>query len=420
MSTRKNSGQRRSCWIAPLTLCLAAGLASSACAQVDDAVPPQPGQAQPPLAQPEKTSVLQFESIAHDFGRIMDTKDVEHTFRFTNTGGSTVILGEPKGSCGCTIPKLTKYEYAPGEAGEVKVVFKPAGKAGPKNTQTITVSYHDSAAPNEMQPATTLTVNAEVRTAVSVDPKPQVSFGEVVQGQPATQIVTVTGIAPDFEVTYASIARSRLFNVKVLGTEPVEINGEKVRQTKIELALKDTSKRGKMQSIVTFRTNDPQVQLASVQVDAEVVGDIKVLPPRLNIGAVEPKQAFERTIKVMSRGKKPFKIVNIEQSANPPLASPLTFDIKPMDEAEGVGYTVMVKGVGPEALGSLNASLKIKTDVDEPLEVAAVGAVRPPPPMPPTGPMGPTIESPGAGSPTPQLETTLTPSGTQTAPQKRP
>ncbi len=417
MNTRKNSGRTLShrCWIAPLALCLAAGMATTACGQVDDS-------GQPAAPQVERKSVLQFDSVAHDFGRIMDTKDVEHVFHFKNTGESTVILSEPKGSCGCTVPKLAKYEYAPGEAGEIKIVFKPAGKAGPKNTQTITVSYHDSAAPNEAQTPTTLTINAEVRTAVNIEPKGSVSFGEVVQGQPATQIVTVTGIAPDFDVTYASIARSRVFDVKLLGVETVEVNGEQMRQAKAELTLKNSSKRGRMASLVTFRTNDPSVPLASVQVDAEVVGDIKVLPPRLNIGAVEPKQSFERTIKVMSRGRKPFKIVDIEQSANPPLASPLAFDIKPMEEAEGIGYTVLVKGTGPEAVGSLNATLKVKTDVEEPLEVVAVGAVRPPPPMPPSGPMGPTLDLPGAPTTVtaPGTNTTTPAGGDVTPPSKRP
>ncbi len=413
MSTRKNPVLVRSA----LAILLACGMAAPAMAQVDDT-----GQPTAPVQPAPKESVIKFESTSHDFGRIMDTKDVEHIFRFTNTGPTTIVLNEPKGSCGCTVPKLTKYEFASGEAGEIKVIFKPAGKAGPKNTQTITVTYHDSSAPNEMQPATTLTVNAEVRTAVTIEPKNSVSFGEVVQGQSAKQIVTVTGITPDFDVTYASIARSRLFDLKLLGTEVVEVNGEKLRQAKAELTLKDTAKRGRLQSIVTFRTTDPAVALASIQVDAEVVGDIKVLPPRLNVGAVEPRQNFERSIKVMSRGGKPFKITNIEQNATPTFAKPLEFDIKPLDAAEGIGYNVMVKGVGPEQIGSLNASLKIVTDADEPIEVSAVGAVRPPPPMPPTGPMGPSIDPPGTVPSTPPpapgtTETTSGPRGTETKPK---
>lgn len=415
MSTRKNPAHvcfAASSWAKALVL--SAGLALPAMAQVDDTRPP----AAPPAAPvvPARESVLKFDSVAHDFGRIMDTKDVDHVFHFTNTGPSTVILNEPKGSCGCTVAKMNKFEYAPGESGEVKVTFKPAGKAGPKNTQTVTVSYHDTGAPGEAQPSNTLTINAEVRTAVSVEPKGSVSFGEVVQGQPAKQIVTVTGISPEFDVTYASIARSRVFDVKLLGVETVEVNGEKMRQAKAELTLKDATKRGRMQSIVTFRTNDTQVPLASVQVDAEVVGDIKVLPPRLNIGAVEPKQNFERTIKVSSRGGKPFKITGIDQTSNPPLATPLAFDIKPMEAAEGVGYTVIVKGVGPDQVGSINATLKVKTDADEPLEVSAVGAVRPPPPMPPTGPMGPSIEP--AGTTTAPPTSTTGPAGTETRPGK--
>jgi hypothetical protein len=380
-------------------LAAVAGLAVPACAQVDDTHP-----AQPPAASPDQPaqSALAFDSVMHDFGRIMDTADVEHVFKFTNKGESTVILTEPKGSCGCTVPKLAKFEYSPGESGEIKVIFKPAGKAGPKNTQTITVNYHDTSRPNEPMPGATLTIQAEVRTAVSVEPKGALSFGEVVQGASPTQVITVTGIDPEFAVTYVSAARSRLFGTRILETKDVEINGEKLRQSRVEVTLKDTSKRGRMQSLATFRTTDPNVQLASLQIDAEVVGDIKVLPARLNIGAVEPKQTFERTFKVMSRGGKPFKITGIEQAS---ASGQMTFDTpKPLDAAEGVGYSVVLKGVSPEAVGSLDATITVKTDVEEKLEIKAVGAVRPPPPLPPTGPMGPTLEPPGPS-------TTTTPPG---------
>ncbi|MFM9996269.1 MAG: DUF1573 domain-containing protein [Phycisphaerales bacterium] len=371
---------------APLALWLACGLAAPAWGQVAD--DPTHGA---PAPAPAAQGHLKFEAITHDFGRIMDTKDVEHVFRFTNAGPSSVVLNEPKGSCGCTIPKMAKFDYAPGESGEIKVIFKPAGKAGARQTQSVTVSYQDSADQATIMPTSTLTIFADVRTAVSVEPKGQVSFGEVVEGKPATQVVTVTGIHPDFNVTYASIARSRMFGVKLLGVDTVEIEGEKVRQAKVELTLKDSSSRGRVQSIVTFRTNDPQVPLASVQVDADVVGDIKLMPPRLNIGAVEPKQAFTRAFKVVSRQGKPFKITGIEQGAG---SGALTFDITPIEAAEGVGYNVAVKGTGPEQVGAINATLTVKTDADTAMEVTVLGAVRPPPTLPKTGPMGPSVEPP--------------------------
>lgn len=387
-----------------LGLAAACGLASPAAGQVRESDHP----AAPAAPQPAATNHLKFDRLDHDFGKIMDTADVEHVFRFTNVGDTTILLNEPKGSCGCTVPKMTKFEYAPGESGEIKVIFKPAGKAGARNTQTVTVSYHDTARPNEMTPTTTLTIFADVRTAVSVEPKGQVSFGEVIQGGTAKQVVTVTGIKPDFDVTYASVARSRAFDVKLLGVEPVEIDGEHLRRATLEVTLKDTSRRGRMSSIVTVRTTDPQVPLASVQLDAEIVGDIKVLPPRLNLGALEPKAAFERVFKVQSRAGTPFKILGIDQSGT---SQPLTFDITPMDAGEGVGYSVRVKGVGPSEVGSVSATLKVKTDTDEPMEVALVGAVRPPPPMPVTGPMGPTIDL----APPP---TFTDPAGTHTVPPK--
>lgn len=80
--------------------------------------------------------VMTFEKTEHDFGTIKQGTNVEHLFKFTNTGDAPLIVSEAKGSCGCTVPTFTKDPIAPGETGEMLVKFNGSGQ----NQRTISVN----------------------------------------------------------------------------------------------------------------------------------------------------------------------------------------------------------------------------------------------------------------------------------------
>ena len=66
-------------------------------------------------------------------------------FRFKNSGGEVVTITSVKPSCGCTTAELAKAQYAPGETGEIKAVFKFNGGVGPQE-KTILVTTSDAPA----------------------------------------------------------------------------------------------------------------------------------------------------------------------------------------------------------------------------------------------------------------------------------
>lgn len=85
--------------------------------------------------------IMTFDKIEHDFGTINEGAIVEHTFRFTNTGKSPLVIVSAKGSCGCTVPKWPRETIAPGETGEFLVAFNSNGKPNLQNKQvTITAN----------------------------------------------------------------------------------------------------------------------------------------------------------------------------------------------------------------------------------------------------------------------------------------
>ncbi len=83
-------------------------------------------------------TTLKFDTYDHDFGDIkQDTKNAK-TFKFTNTGTEPLIIESAKGSCGCTVPQYPKNPIAPGEQGEIEVVYSP-GKQKALQNKNVTI-----------------------------------------------------------------------------------------------------------------------------------------------------------------------------------------------------------------------------------------------------------------------------------------
>ena len=84
--------------------------------------------------------VMTFEETEFDFGTIDQGTNVEHVFKFTNTGKAPLVIVDAKSSCGCTVPQFPKDAVAPGETGEMLVKFNGSGKNQVSKTVTITAN----------------------------------------------------------------------------------------------------------------------------------------------------------------------------------------------------------------------------------------------------------------------------------------
>lgn len=84
--------------------------------------------------------VMTFNETEFDFGTIDQGTNVEHVFKFTNTGTAPLVIVDAKGSCGCTVPSYSKSPVAPGEEGELLVKFNGTGKNQVSKTVTITAN----------------------------------------------------------------------------------------------------------------------------------------------------------------------------------------------------------------------------------------------------------------------------------------
>lgn len=91
-------------------------------------------------ASADKHPVLSFEESEFDFGTIDQGTNVEHVFKFTNTGEAPLVIVNAKSSCGCTVPSYPKEPIAPGDSGEMLVKFNGSGKNQVSKTVTITAN----------------------------------------------------------------------------------------------------------------------------------------------------------------------------------------------------------------------------------------------------------------------------------------
>lgn len=108
------------------------------------------------VADMPKTTIS-FDEDSHNFGKIRQGEVVAHTFKFTNSGDNPLRIETVKPSCGCTSPKWTKEDVAPGATGEIVVEFDSKGKNGMQNKSVTVVT-------NSEPQAKVLTFSGEVIT----------------------------------------------------------------------------------------------------------------------------------------------------------------------------------------------------------------------------------------------------------------
>jgi hypothetical protein len=113
---------------------------------------------------PDPNAKIKFDVYTHDFGKVGPESDNECKFKFTNIGKAVLKIDRMQGTCKCTVPDLTKKEYAPGESGEISVKFH-APKFEGETSQHVMVFSNDANTPRAE-----LEIKAYVQLQVKVVP----------------------------------------------------------------------------------------------------------------------------------------------------------------------------------------------------------------------------------------------------------
>jgi hypothetical protein len=73
---------------------------------------------------------LAWDGTDHSFGSVQEGEDPVHVFSFVNEGDEPVRLIAVRPACGCTTPRYTMGDIAPGERGEITVTYSSTGRPG--------------------------------------------------------------------------------------------------------------------------------------------------------------------------------------------------------------------------------------------------------------------------------------------------
>jgi len=141
-----------------------------------------------------------FPDKVKDFGVSPRGTILVHYFRFTNTTGQPLQLGQPRVSCGCVSAYILKNQIAPGETTAVVAQMDPRRIPTPYTTKSVTV-YVPFFSPTVEE--VSLRVQTVCRDDLIMSPD-SLAFGTVQKGKgaKATTKVTLTS-DPSWQVTAA-------------------------------------------------------------------------------------------------------------------------------------------------------------------------------------------------------------------------
>jgi len=110
-------------------------------------------------------AAITFKKTTYDFGEV--TAGTRHSceFKFANTGDEMLKIGKVTRTCSY-MASLDKAEYAPGEAGSLKVKYRAAGKRDMKIKKQLYVFTNDETNPKAM-----VTIKAHIVPTISFKPE---------------------------------------------------------------------------------------------------------------------------------------------------------------------------------------------------------------------------------------------------------
>jgi hypothetical protein len=102
------------------------------------------------LASRAAASGLTWEKTVCEIQAPPLAEQVDAVFRFTNTGKSRISIVSAAASCGCTVPRIAKTTYAPGEKGEVHARFTPDDRVGLRQEEVMVLTDEPGQAPQAL------------------------------------------------------------------------------------------------------------------------------------------------------------------------------------------------------------------------------------------------------------------------------
>lgn len=296
-----------------------------------------------------------FEEKEKDFGVSAKGTVLIHYFRFTNNTKQTVTLGQPRVSCGCVTPALSKNQLAPGETAAVIAYMdtRRIPHAGVTKTVIVYVPFQSPTFEEVALKVTTVT-----RDDLLMSPD-TLAFGNVTKGKDAKVSTKVTFTSDaNWEIKKATSTGAYVKPEFKLSSR----NGTTVTYD-VTATLDKDCPAGNWTSDIYLETSNTAVAKLRIPVTVNVSAPVAVSPDTIAFGTVQMGSAAEKTITIQS--STPFKILDVKGADD-------QVTVKVDKDAAQAVHTVVV-AANPKAAGGFARKLEIVTDnKDQPTVIVQV------------------------------------------------
>ncbi len=294
-----------------------------------------------------------FKVRSHDFGTVARNAKAQFHFELQNIYKEDVHIASVRTSCGCTEPHITKPSLKTWDNGSILAVFNTRAFLG-RRSATVTVTI-DKPFYAEVQ----LQVRGYIRGDVVFEPG-EVNFGDIDQGTTAEKSVTISYAGRSKWVIQDVRSANPHFEVE-LG-DPVRSYGRVTFNMVVR--IKGDAPAGLINDQLTVVSNDSTNGTLELPVRGNVVSELTVSPTTLFLGNLKPGQSV--TKKLIVRGKRPFKIVEID-------CPDKSFEFKTSVEPRTMHLVPVTYTAGADA-AKVSQKILIKTDLKDGTEACCTAS----------------------------------------------
>ena len=146
------------CWLTGFVMALLL-ISLSSCGGQNGSQPAGKAEGENATQRSLEQPVMCFDTLAHDFGTIIEGERVVCYFEYRNDGGSELLIRSVETTCGCTTPEWSREPLKPGEKRSMEIIFNASGRNG-EQRKVVTVNS------NASNRVVRLTVRANVKKSV--------------------------------------------------------------------------------------------------------------------------------------------------------------------------------------------------------------------------------------------------------------
>jgi len=320
--------------------------------------PAQNPPAQPPAAQKQQGAkapegprpVIEIAEKIKDFGTVPKGEKINAAFEVRNTGSVPLEITQVRPTCGCTVASFD-HTVAPGASGKIVAEVDTTGFSGPIS-KAVLVFCNDPATPQ-----VNLIIKAEVRAFVEVVPRPLIIFRSVLQGEPATEKVTlVSADGSDFKVESATASGGPYKVAYRELPEKEHLADRKGSQWEVTVTVPADAPEGMLNHKILVKTTSSKAPEVTINVTGAVRPVVQVIPGDVNFGTVDGTALVGRNVLIINNRQGAELQLTEVKADNPNF----TTEVTPLQAGQRFQVAVSMKAGVPK--GAQKASVKITTN----------------------------------------------------------